>query len=429
MPSASVPLAAVLGVGACIVVGGLFAACDAAVTSLPEARLRALVENAPKGSVEELQRVRESPTTVLARFLVGRSVCLVLAAVILTRSLMPIWPTWGTTLAAALVVVLYTTVAEVATSLARGRSTEVTGALLRIVRPFELAIVPLAAPLAALGNFVTALDRRHRTESDPAESGRIAEAEVEFLIEKGQKDGVLSHGDLLQKAVEFKDVVVSSVMVPRTKMVALEIGTPLLRVLEMISAEGHSRMPVYAGKIDEIVGLLYVKDLFRFDREGKLASTSLEALVRRPVLFVQENQEVDEILKEMRSQRLHMAIVVDEFGGTSGLVTLEDILELLVGEIRDELDDDEPMQELGNGRLLVDASVSVEEVAARIGVQLPQHDGFVSIGGLVMEQLGKVPTTGTVIQIGAVDFVVRDADERRVRRIEVVPNAPRPPPG
>jgi CBS domain containing-hemolysin-like protein len=136
---------------------------------------------------------------------------------------------------------------------------------------------------------------------------------------------------------------------------------------------------------------------------------------------VQENQEVEEVLKEMRTKRLHMAIVVDEFGGTAGLCTLEDILEILVGDIRDELDEDEPIQETTEGHLLVDAAVPVGEVEQKLGVELPHRDGsFVSIGGLIMEQLGRVPSPGTKVRIGDVDLVVRDADERRVRRIEVM---------
>ncbi|GAC1550277.1 MAG: hemolysin family protein [Polyangiales bacterium] len=405
-------------VAVCIVVGALFAAADAAVTALPESRLRALISDDP-GKHQAMRRVLADTHTVLARFLVGRVVCTVVAAVVLTRALAG-W-TYGALLGGIAVVLAYGILAEVAMSLVRRRASELAEVLLRIVRPFEIAVLPLAAPLAILGRSIASLDRRPRADSDPQESARIAEREVEFLIEKGQRSGVLQDGDLLQAAVEFKKIVVAQVRVPRTRMVALEVKTPLLRVLELISAEGHSRYPIYDGKIDEVVGLLYVKDLFRLDREGKLASKTLADLARKPVLYVQENQEVDAVLKEMRTKALHMAVVVDEFGGTAGLVTLEDILELLVGDIRDELDDEEPMQDLGGGRLLVDAAVPVNELEQRMGVELPHRDGsFVSVGGLVMEQLGRVPVAGTVVRVGALDLVIREADERRVRRIEVV---------
>lgn len=406
-------------VAALVVVGGLFAAADASVTALPEARMRAIIES--EGDHDALQRVLADPHVILSRFLVGRVVCTVAAAVLLTHAIERITP-YGPVIAAAGVFLSYGLLAEIAQSLVRRRATEVSEILLRIVRPFEIAVLPLAAPLSGIGRLVASLDRRPGAESDPLERARIAEREVEFLIEKGQKQGVFPDGALLQAAVEFKRTVVSKVMVPRTRMVALELKTPLIRVLERISAEGHSRYPIYDGKLDEIVGLLYVKDLFRLDVQGKLVSTSLADLARKPVLYVQANQEVDEILKEMRTKRLHMAIVVDEFGGTAGLVTLEDILEILVGEIRDELDEEEPMQDLGNGHLLVDAALPIGELEQKMGVELPHRDDrpIVSVGGLVMEQLGHVPSPGTRVRIGDIDLVIREADERRVRRIEVM---------
>ncbi len=422
MSSASVvPIPELVGVVGCILVGGLFAAADAAVSALPEARLQALVEN---GRSPALKRILEDSHTLLARFLVGRVVCIVVAAVVATRALDPSFPRFGPLIASSTVIVLYGLLVEVATTLVRRRAADVAGTLLSLVRPFELALLPLAAPLAMIGRALAAADNRRAPATDPEETARIAAAEVEYLIEKGQESGVLEAGELLQAAVEFRHTLVSEVKVPRTRMVAIELRTPLLRVLEIISSEGHSRFPIYDARIDDVVGLLYVKDLFRLDREGKLASTTLQDLARKPVLYVQESQDVNAILKEMRAKRLHMAIVVDEFGGTAGLVTLEDILELLVGEIRDELDEEDPMQDLGDGRMLVDAAIPVGEVEQRMGIELADRGGsFVSLGGLVMEQLGKVPTTGTILRVGPVDLVVREADERRVRRIEVVRHA------
>jgi putative hemolysin len=411
------PLLAVL---ACIVVGALFAMVDAAVTSIPEARLHALLDTHDDIPLKRYASARDD---VLARLLVGRVMCIVGGAVIAANSLHPLFPIYGSLIALLIVGFGYTVVAEIATSIARARATDIANPLLTIVRPLELAMWPLAAPLAFMGRRVTGSLERTARASDPEDAARnaeLAEKEVEYLIEEGQRTGTLDRADLLQAAVEFRGRVAGEVMVPRTKISAIELKTPLPRVLELITAEGHSRYPVYDGRIDEIIGLLYVKDLFRVVRENKMESTTLDALTRKPVLFVQEQQEVSTILRDMRHRRLHMAIVVDEHGGTSGLVTLEDILELLVGDIRDELDEEEQVQDLGGGRLLVDAALSVESLSTRLGVVFPETNGVVSVGGLVMEQLGKVPTAGTVVRVGAVDLVVRDSDERRVRRIEVV---------
>ncbi len=409
-----------LAVAACVVVGALFAMVDAAVTSIPEARLHALLDTEEDIPLKRYAAARDD---VLARLLVGRVVCIVGAAVIAANAFHAKFPVYGPLIAFQVVGLSYTLLAEFATSIARARATGVANALLTIVRPLELAMLPLAAPLAFLGRRIAASLERSARPSDPEDAARnaeIAEKEVEYLIEEGQRTGTLDRADLLQAAVEFRGRIAGEVMVPRTKISAIELKTALPRVLELITAEGHSRYPVYDGRIDEIVGLLYVKDLFRVVRENKLEATTLEALTRKPVLFVQEQQEVSTILRDMRHRRLHMAIVVDEHGGTSGLVTLEDILELLVGDIRDELDEEEQVQDLGGGRLLVDAALSVESLSTRLGVTFPETNGVVSVGGLVMEQLGKVPAAGTVVRVGAVDLVIRDSDERRVRRIEVV---------
>ncbi|MBI2393464.1 MAG: HlyC/CorC family transporter [Deltaproteobacteria bacterium] len=426
MESSSVPLSSwgtsLAAVVACSLFGALFAAADAAVTSIPEARVRAMVGTSEHGHAA-LRRFLEHRNAVLARLLVGRVVCAVGAAVIAATAFHPRWPVYGPLVTFFVVAFLYTVLAEISTSIGRTRATSLANPLLQIVRPLELAMVPLAAPLAYLGRRVSDAFDRDGRPSDPEETARdaeIAEREVEYLIEEGQRKGTLDHADLLQAAVDFKGRVAAEVMVPRTKMTALDLKTPLPRVLAVITADGHSRYPVYDGRVDEIVGLLYVKDLFRVVREGTLETTTFDSLVRRPVLYVQEQQEVSTILRDMRQQRQHLAVVVDEHGGTTGIVTMEDILELLVGDIRDELDEEEQVQDLGGGRLLVDAALSVDALSDRLGVVIPETDGAVSIGGLVMEQLGKVPPTGTVVHVGPVDFVIRDADERRVRRIEVV---------
>lgn len=430
MQSSSVPLPplwpAVAAVLACVVCGALFAMADAAVRALPEARVHALVGAAEDDQHVALRRYAAQPNSVLARLLVGRVVFTVGAAVVAATAFATRYPTYGALLAFLLVALTYTVLAEIATSLARARATTAAGVLLQIVRPLELLMIPLAAPVAWTAERLANPERVSRP-SDPEETARmseIAEREVEYLIEEGQRRGTLQEADLLQAAVEFKGTRAAEVMVPRTAVVGIELRTPLARVLAIITADGHSRYPVYDGRIDEVVGLLYVKDLFRVVREGQLDSKSLAALIRKPVLFVQEQQEVSTILREMRHRRLHMAIVLDEYGGTAGLVTLEDILELLVGDIQDELDEEEQVQDLGDGRLLVDAALSVDELATRLGVSFPEGDGFVSVGGLVMEQLGKVPAAGTSLRVGGVELVVRDADERRVRRIEVVPPSP-----
>jgi CBS domain containing-hemolysin-like protein len=210
-------------------------------------------------------------------------------------------------------------------------------------------------------------------------------------------------------------------MVPRTRVSAIEVTRPIPEVLKIVASEGHSRFPVYRDKVDNIVGLLYAKDLFRILKDVRLQSRPLIDLVRAPVNFVPETQGVSSVLREMRSRRLHMAVVIDEFGGVSGIVTLEDILEVIVGEIRDEYDTEEaPIQDLGDGRLLVDAAVSVDDLSAYLGAKIPADGDYESLGGLLIHRAGKVPEIGTQIEAFEFFFIVREADEKRIIKVEIV---------
>jgi CBS domain containing-hemolysin-like protein len=212
-------------------------------------------------------------------------------------------------------------------------------------------------------------------------------------------------------------------MVPRTSMVALEADMPLSEVVARIVEEGHSRYPVYRGSIDDPIGVLCAKDVFQVLRASGGFDGTLADLVR-PAYFCAESQKISDLLRQLQARRVHLAIVVDEYGGTSGIVALEDIIEEIVGEIRDEHDLDElPVRKLGQGRYMVDADVSAHDVAELTGLELPEEaQGFDSLGGLVIDLAGRVPEAGESVRLGAHDLIVRDADERRVRRIELVPH-------
>jgi putative hemolysin len=214
------------------------------------------------------------------------------------------------------------------------------------------------------------------------------------------------------------------VMVPRRHILGIEIGTPLSDVVALVAQEKHSRYPVYRETLDNIAGQLYAKDLFALVRDGRLAGSSLAEVVRTPAMFVSENQPAAKILQDMRSKRLHMAIVSDEFGGTSGLVTIEDILEEIVGDIRDEKDREEPIQRMGDGRIVADASVSIADLEHALGKPLPDDGEFESLGGLIVSRAGRVPLVGATVQVDGLKLIVREADATRVVKVEIVPDRP-----
>jgi putative hemolysin len=426
----SVPAADVLeglvGSFVCAIVGSMFAAMDAALGSLTPARLDALHEESKGASRARLARYMSNPTLDHSRWLVGRVVFTALAAVMVANQLAPYVPHWTLAPVGALGALLtYGTLAEIGTTLGRSRATGFALRLLPLIQPLELLLWPMAAPLSLLGRLAS----RRLGPSNPSEE-HVAETEVEWAVAEGQKQGSLGPepAEMIRNVLELKDLVARDVMVPRTRVSAIEVDTPVAEVLRFVSSEGHSRYPVYREKVDNVVGLLYAKDLFRLLRDDKLRSTPLSELIRGPVNFIPESQGVSTVLREMRARRLHMAIVIDEFGGVSGIVTLEDILEVIVGEIRDEYDTEEaPIQDLGEGRILADAAVSVHALSAYLGVDLPESPDYESLGGLLIHQAGKVPTVGSQIEAFGLFFVVRDADEKRVAKVEIVRANPASP--
>ncbi|MDB4989659.1 MAG: Magnesium and cobalt efflux protein CorC, partial [Myxococcaceae bacterium] len=287
--------------------------------------------------------------------------------------------------------------------------------------PVELFFAPIAAPLLAAGTLV---DRMFppRPEDDPE---RITEADVEQLIEQGEEVGSITqdHAAMLRAVLDFHDMTSREIMVPRTQMVAIEIHTPIDQVLDLVIRTGHSRYPVYRERADQVVGVLYAKDLFgvQRDQQPSQPAVKLAEIVRKDVFFVAETHKIGALLKEMQSRRVHLAVVTDEFGGTAGVITLEDILEEIVGDIQDEHDREEPeVRAVGAGRYEADASVSLHHLEEVVGVPLKPRDSSAdSLGGLLVETAGRVPAPGERIELGGLTFTVINSDARHVERVEI----------
>ena len=282
-------------------------------------------------------------------------------------------------------------------------------------------MIPVAAPLAMLGRWIGAA-RAREPDAPPTLGSR--ETEVEWLVDQGEKAGALEKepATMIRNVLDFRNLTAKEVMIPRRRVSSIEASTPLADVLEHVRKDGHSRYPVYRESLDNVVGLLYVKDLFDVVGAGKIAETKLEELIRKPVLFLAETQSALSVLREMRSKRLHLAIVSDEFGGTGGIVTLEDIIEEIVGEIRDEYDTEDiaPIQKLAEGRFVADAAIPLGDLEIHLGRKLPEDGAFESLGGLIVHRAGRVPEVGATVSLDGYDLIVREADETRVVKVEIV---------
>ena len=247
----------------------------------------------------------------------------------------------------------------------------------------------------------------------------VSEEEIKHLVTEGRAQGVFgqSEADLIHSVFEFKDTPVRKVMVPRPKIFALDAATPPDKVGGLIVESGFSRIPAYEGSVDNIVGLVYVKDALRLLEKGQ------PVVIRKilhPAHFVPETKKTGELLKELQKRRSHLALVIDEHGSLTGLVTLEDLLEEIVGEIHDEYDwEERSVERLRDGSLVVEGTVTAAELRDTYEVPLPESEEFETVAGFMLDRLGSLPKGGEVVQVGGYRLTVVDVERNRISKVKV----------
>lgn len=415
-------VAAVLGAALFLALGAVLVTIESSLVSLPDARMRALRDElGPRG--RRLEIYLADPMRVLSRLLAGRVICPILAtALTVTAAMSDRPPWWEIVLRVLAVATVYGLLTEVAVAIGRHRARQIAPRALGWVRPIGWVLAPFAFPMALVGKAM----RRWLAERSQEHVGEMTEKEVEYVVEAAEQSGAVDavSSEMLQNVIDLKEMTAREIMVPRTQIVALDIHTPFDAAVQRMSDEGHSRVPLFEGQIDNVVGVLVTKDLFRVATQppGKVGERSVEALARKPVIMVSDTQPVTSVLRELQLKRMHLAMVVDEFGAILGLVTLEDILEELVGDIRDEHDDqvDTELVEVAPGRYLVSAGMAVTDLSERLSVRFPEDGDYTTLGGFLSARAGKVPSVGTVVLWDSLRFVVREGDKRRATRVEIV---------
>ncbi len=246
----------------------------------------------------------------------------------------------------------------------------------------------------------------------------VTEDELKSMVDAGEEDGVLEQGErqMIYSIFELGDTVAREIMVPRIDMLTLDVRTPLVDAVDAMLESGHSRVPVYEGSVDNTIGILFAKELLRAWRED-LQPDTLHGLLRA-AYFVPEAKKVDELLAEMQAQHIHMAIVIDEYGGVAGLVTLEDVVEEILGEILDEYDvaEEEPYQELPDGGYLFLGKISLDDFNEIFGANLPNEEAD-TLGGFIYHELGHVPIVGEQVNTGELVLTVEQVAGRRIKKI------------
>lgn len=285
---------------------------------------------------------------------------------------------------------------------------------------WALRLTPFVNVLVAVLSWLLWLPLGFFIESEEKAELQVAvtEDELKTLVDAGQEEGLFERGErrMIISIFQLGDTLAREIMVPRIDMVAIEADTDLMEAVDILHKTGFSRVPVYEESVDNTLGLLYAKDLLRLWREGN-GPESLRDLVR-PAYFIPEAKKVDELLAEMQAQRVHMAIVVDEYGGVAGLVTLEDIIEEVVGEIRDEYDhaEESPYQVLKNGDYVFQGRVDLDDFNDIMGSELPADEAD-TIGGLIYSRMGRVPSVGETVQENSLLLTVEQVSGRRIRKV------------
>jgi putative hemolysin len=293
----------------------------------------------------------------------------------------------------------------------------------RPIRPITLSLVGLIATLRP-ARHTGAVEMPQAEDGQDDNTGEAAHA----YLEAGEQEGLIEREDrrLIQSIVDFGDTEVRDVMTPRPDLVAVPLEATLAEVRQVFLEQQYSRVPVYKDTLDHIQGFVFIKDLIRMT-DAQSQDRVVPKLLR-PAYFVPETKRVSDLLKEFQRQQVQSAVVVDEYGGTAGLVTLEDLLEEIVGEIRDEYDvEAEPVLDEGNGSFVFSGKVDIDELSERLGVEIPR-DGFGTVGGYLLSHLGRVPAVGETFEVGGLRVQVLEAERRRVGRVRVQRVAATPTP-
>jgi putative hemolysin len=417
--------AEVLLLALCIAIACLASATETALTSVGRFRVRHLAqEGKPAGVI--LQGLHQDPSRFLSTVLVVNTMALILASFATTLISVRYMPRaygflgdLGVSLALSLLLLIFAEVTP--KSLA-----------IRHAEPISLWAAPvvdfLSRVLKPVLWFIT-LVARGVTGGRAAHGPYLTEEELMAMLNVSREQGVIEEGEqeMIHGIIEIGDKSVREIMIPRTDITALDRGTSLEEVLDVFRRTNHTRIPVFDGDLDRMVGLIHIKDLMIYLARGSDPAVGLEKLMR-PIKFTPESKKVDELLRQMQAERVHMMVVLDEYGGTAGLVTIEDLLEEIVGEIRDEYDTGEEEQLLitGEREAVVDARFPMAELNDRLGLGIEESNDYDSVGGYVLAALGRFPEAGTIFEAGPVLWTVEAVNGYRVLRIRLQAQEPWP---
>jgi CBS domain containing-hemolysin-like protein len=409
---------AALIVAICLVpIGGLIACMDSALARVSKARAEEFLREDRPGA-KALATIMADRARYTNLLLLLRMACeltaTVLATIVARAQFGPGWPVVLITVL-IMIVICYAVIGVGPRTLGRQHFNRVALAGAGAVRLLGRVFNPLASMLTLFGNAIT--------PGRGLKDGPFAsEVEIRELVDMAEERGVVEHDErqMIQSVFELGNTIAREVMVPRTEVVWIERGKSIRQGLALALRSGFSRIPVSGENLDDVIGVAYLKDMARRAQDPDRAKTTTVEEGMRPVTYVPESKPVDELLREMQAARTHIAVVIDEYGGTAGVVTIEDILEEIVGEITDEYDVERaPIERIDDDTARVTARLSVEDLGELFDVELPDRDDVETVGGLLAEALGRVPIPGAHAVVHGLELTAEDVGGRR-NRIDTV---------
>ncbi len=400
-----------------LILCGIASAAETAFTSISRIKLKNLVEEGDKKAAE-IERLLSEPNKFLSTILIVNSVAVILASSLATILSLRFSSTYGELISSVLISVVVLIFCEITPKTAAVQNPlRWARTLIGPVKGTAWLLRPVVITLGAITTFLVRLLGGQVKHNGPF----VTEEELRLLVTVGEEEGVLEEDetDMIHSIFEFADTTVREVMVPRIDMVTLDSNATVTQAVDLALQGGFSRIPVYEESvgIDEIIGVLYTKDMLKQLREGH-NTFPIRDLVR-PAYFVPETKKLDDLLREIRQRRIHMVMVVDEYGSVAGLVTIEDLVEEIVGDIQDEYDHEEVLYEkVNDNEYIFDAKINIYEFSDMMDVKLEEGD-YETLGGFVYERLDKIPVAGDTVTYKDLKFTVLATRGRRINKIRV----------
>ncbi len=401
-----------------LILSGFFSGSETAFMSANRVRIRELVNEGDK-KAERVDKLLEDQTKLLTTILIGNNLVNIAASAIATSIAIDIFGSKGVGIATGVVTLVILVFGEI-TPKSIGNNNPIKYAKLASV--ILLWLEKLLYPIIL---FFTILIKKLIGQDKMISSAFISEEEVRRFVNVSEEEGAIkeSEKEMIQSVFEFDDIVVKEIMVPRIDMVCVSKESSIEEIVDLAVEKGHSRIPVFEESIDDIIGLIYVKDLLQLLQKGK-ENLTLEDLIK-PIYFIPESKQINKLLKEMQNRREHMAVILDEYGGTSGLITIEDLLEEIVGDIQDEFDlEDKQINLINNKEILVDARVDLDDLNEILPIPLLDEESYETISGFVLHKLGYLPEEKEVIELDGITIEIEKIDEHRIQKLRIYTTEP-----